>query len=835
MDGSSPSPEAEGTTNKSQPNSPSPPRDRDPACDQCRIRKVRCNRQHPKCSNCKKAKVQCGFTNKGKRVNQTKQLISDFEQLGKRLDRIELTMTKCVDRIERSTKSEPRPSSDLLPLSSEGDDASMSICSPENGERNHTEYHHSIGKNGYERFYCSSSMYSLFAEAKGASERLLNPNSRGGSPSGSAETNNVSLNLLALHDASFPHKLQRVCDLLDKVGTNTHGDLSGDGLALSLPPRSILETFVQPYLANINPTLPMFHKSSLLAAIENQYDHQRSHPDPALIVCFNNIILQTLNIKSGFDFKCRNSAPGTMDDDLMASFLVNARRGFDNFERLLKPRLVNVQALLSMALVAITHFSYATFEIVFSQACQLAKAIGLHQQGHARNDTSPAAIERRNLFWALFIVDKQSLFICNKSSHLPFFDCDAALPLAPVPDYPLHDHFLANIQISCILEEIYRNLYSAEAYRLTEAQHQQRVELLLERLKAWETTHYNVIFNPINSTSTCQKPYFALELKYSVLVAGLLVRRRSKSKTHKQQGLEDDRECLNIIKTLSEARTTIGSFIVLERIFLYYPLVGFIDLYLNLLDDFSNESSRDADLMNGVVEALSFHQARRYPDSYSGKLKIATTIMTGVAMAIRGAQESANAETVTFVSPPRILDSLAGFEYPTAPQQQASTTPTNVSTISAPSSFIFDIQNPIRDENNTLFRNPLTAPAPTMSLGMSYDSSYFPEGNFSTGSRSSASRTDSISTGPSTSPRCYSNNIDQINFGLNTAYSQNSSSTSLNSYQQPRSLAPMKNTAQFEVPVDDMDLSVFVTGLGEMNSIWGNEDDGQNFDMGMNE
>jgi Fungal Zn(2)-Cys(6) binuclear cluster domain len=46
----------------------------EPACDQCRIRKVRCNREHPKCSNCKKAKVPCGFSSRGKRVNHTKQL-----------------------------------------------------------------------------------------------------------------------------------------------------------------------------------------------------------------------------------------------------------------------------------------------------------------------------------------------------------------------------------------------------------------------------------------------------------------------------------------------------------------------------------------------------------------------------------------------------------------------------------------------------------------------------------------------------------------------------------------------------------------------------------------
>lgn len=44
------------------------------ACDECRIRKVRCNKEYPKCSSCRKSNLACGFSNKGKRVNHTKKL-----------------------------------------------------------------------------------------------------------------------------------------------------------------------------------------------------------------------------------------------------------------------------------------------------------------------------------------------------------------------------------------------------------------------------------------------------------------------------------------------------------------------------------------------------------------------------------------------------------------------------------------------------------------------------------------------------------------------------------------------------------------------------------------
>lgn len=46
----------------------------EPACDECRVRKVKCNKEYPKCSNCQKSNLPCGFSNKGKRVNHTKRL-----------------------------------------------------------------------------------------------------------------------------------------------------------------------------------------------------------------------------------------------------------------------------------------------------------------------------------------------------------------------------------------------------------------------------------------------------------------------------------------------------------------------------------------------------------------------------------------------------------------------------------------------------------------------------------------------------------------------------------------------------------------------------------------
>lgn len=44
------------------------------ACDHCRQRKVRCDRQQPECSNCMRYGVACNLSSSTKRVNHAKEL-----------------------------------------------------------------------------------------------------------------------------------------------------------------------------------------------------------------------------------------------------------------------------------------------------------------------------------------------------------------------------------------------------------------------------------------------------------------------------------------------------------------------------------------------------------------------------------------------------------------------------------------------------------------------------------------------------------------------------------------------------------------------------------------
>ena len=127
-------------------------------------------------------------------------------------------------------------------------------------------------------------------------------------------------------------------------------DVPGEDLPPTLPPREVLEAKVESYFSQANSILPIFRKSAFCENIQRIYT--AATDDIAWIICFNNIILQTLSadtiqhVDESDDSHVtqRNSS----EKELLQPLLVNYRRGLKRIDRLLEPKLVNVQALLLM-------------------------------------------------------------------------------------------------------------------------------------------------------------------------------------------------------------------------------------------------------------------------------------------------------------------------------------------------------------------------------------------------------------------------------------------------------------------------------------------------------
>lgn len=158
-------------------------------------------------------------------------------------------------------------------------------------------------------------------------------------------------------DSSDPQTANGVASARDKIASLEQERFEVprlDGLNPSLPPLAMLEANMDLYFNTINPYFPIWTRECFGRLLDSIYEQQGHSNDRALVICLNNMVLLTLMTKSRQahakntiqSFNQRGTS--SMDTDLMDSFLRNAKRAFENIEILLQPRLISVQALLSL-------------------------------------------------------------------------------------------------------------------------------------------------------------------------------------------------------------------------------------------------------------------------------------------------------------------------------------------------------------------------------------------------------------------------------------------------------------------------------------------------------
>ena len=263
-----------------------------------------------------------------------------------RLDNIDETMshfkTAIKDMTKESPPSDPTPfSTPVVELNEPGGsrvlDARNFLPSP-------NSRCHIVNK----QYYGSSSLLSLLREIQSLLQNYMRDD----------QDRRINTSVMS-QDESLEEFLTITQNLANSMTTNSSMDLSNDGLSLVLPHKGLLDAFIEPYFSQINWMLPVFRKDVFCDNVRKIYAGDPRQADSAWIVCFNIIILQTLNARAldlsrKFGSRAGNSIGDAMEAELARSFILNARPGLDKLERFLEPRLVNVQALISMVCNVLT-------------------------------------------------------------------------------------------------------------------------------------------------------------------------------------------------------------------------------------------------------------------------------------------------------------------------------------------------------------------------------------------------------------------------------------------------------------------------------------------------
>ena len=211
-------------------------------------------------------------------------------------------------------------------------------------------------------------------------------------------------------------------------------------------------------------------------------------------------------------------------------------------------------------------FVSAVFEKTCQTACQVARSVGLSRSIETLDHMEDSAQlrTRESLFWALYSLDKQRVFLSGHSCDLYLFDsglqppcCSSEMPAASQLQF-------ASVQMMMIWEEIYLCLYSSRAARFG-VDHRRDQIRALRRLYADFSRQQEELLSSSFLTRAPNLDMMQLELKYRYHVGQILIYRCDPSEESQQETRRHSLLALRVMSDVFHAPATANSCAVLGR------------------------------------------------------------------------------------------------------------------------------------------------------------------------------------------------------------------------------------------------------------------------------
>ncbi|OTA88250.1 hypothetical protein M434DRAFT_399084, partial [Hypoxylon sp. CO27-5] len=591
------------------------------ACDQCRSRKVKCDRLQPECSNCRKAGVPCVSSGASKRVNQTKQLRDDFSSVLERLDDVDQTLstlTQLTQQIAARTYAhEPSSKPDhctpsIIQPAERSSSSSQNVILPSSQKARRAPaaeegcLHTTVKlEHGGERIYPYPAALALMKAFSRELAKVL---------AGCVNEEDSNTEIVTKDPALRAALRQQLegypyTHCKQPVVTSDHGPIT-------TPPRFLVDLFVDGFLRNVNCGTPIFDEISLRQAIEAHYSGELSDENSAWALIFNNIVVLMLGLEAQAA-RASHSNSRNMNDDLIPSFLRNCDRALANLGPLILPSLVNVQALLTLALVARQLYGNIMFERVCHAACQVGRTLGLPRSKCSENSTDGNSAERERLFRVLYALDKQRVFASGQPCDLYSFDSDLVLTPAFEYDSPIRKLNNAFDHMMEIWEEIYLALYSSRAVASGKAHRVRHARRLAQLIDEWYEQHQKLM-EATFMDDTAELGNLQLELKYCYHVTQVLILCHDRQNGCTQRQLRDhDRTCLRLMNEVGSLPTNGSRIALLGRMLGNYPVAAFVDLVAFHFNTLTRNGISDAELESDfelLCAVCRYLQMLRHPN-----------------------------------------------------------------------------------------------------------------------------------------------------------------------------------------------------------------------------
>ncbi|WQF80922.1 hypothetical protein CDEST_05936 [Colletotrichum destructivum] len=445
------------------------------ACDQCRIKKIRCDKERPRCSNCNRLGIYCNWSGHGKKPNQTVLLNQSIAAIEGRLERIEgrlsfISQTQqhlAPHYAAKPPGSMPDTDSAYVPgISPPESPGSLLAGKPPPPAVHHIEH----GAYGYERYFGPTSLISLLhhfddlpmLQCKDSNNKS---NSCQANMPGTATPNPVTGTTSTSSPLADAAGSVRRLVSLHRAQQDAR-DVKQDGRAVVKEPSMLmLVALVDPYFQLCNPHLPIWTRAGFRKQLNADQENANAARPTSFAVCANNLVLLTLIAMALHgQAKSSMSSNSTIDREVIQSYIENASRAISRVGQLLEPRLINVQALVS--LVCLTEEASS---LTLDLAHQVAKSMGLYQSQEGRSKLSPEEFEeRQNILYCLYCLDKTVCWShgCSSSNGSAFGFLGGVTGTQPPADQSgdtgVTHYMSARFALAQIDDVLYASLYGPD-------------------------------------------------------------------------------------------------------------------------------------------------------------------------------------------------------------------------------------------------------------------------------------------------------------------------------------------------------------------------------------
>ncbi|KAI5458317.1 hypothetical protein BGZ63DRAFT_61582 [Mariannaea sp. PMI_226] len=439
------------------------------ACDQCRSRKIRCDKdKRLPCSNCRTAKRECSSTGLGQKPREVRQRVMVSNQYERKIDHLAARLTGIEEKLGKITTYLIHGGNESLSLPSLSTNKipGNTVSVPMNG------YRSTASNAGNDQTFEGGS--SMSAQAISAGEFLeqvvtMTPLSQQKSP-------DVQAALASLRQMVHVHTRNGLSQ--ETMFVNQRPLPKGGIAKLPMPPVDV----VLHLLREIQAGTPMTFITSC-SFITIDYFIECCQKVFFAIENFSLAVFVIVN--AGLYYLFQEKSIAEPQNESFLSFHHLCRDNLDialaSWPLLQHPNREIIEALLLGATYSIEVSKFTIAYQLNSTAAAMCQTLGWHRLEGDENEASDAKL---SIFWFCYMLDKVLSLRYGRNSIIQDWDISTPRRFGNIHlTTAWKDMLNAWIQTGSVLGEAYEKLYSPSAITQTPSQQTQSAQAMIQKLK----------------------------------------------------------------------------------------------------------------------------------------------------------------------------------------------------------------------------------------------------------------------------------------------------------------------------------------------------------------